>query len=84
MPTMLTGIISLIFIAGVALFVISTAVVLFHFFYYRIEKGEHQAIVVVFVIGSLILISAELFVFSRVQWSAVNEILIHYLPQRSI
>lgn len=81
---MISTILSLIFLAGVALFVVSTLVVLFHFFYYRIEKGEHQMIMAVFIAGSLVLLCAEFIVFSQIRWDAVNDMLNQYVLHRTL
>lgn len=77
----MTAFISFIFIAGLVIFFISAAVVVFHFAHYRIGKRQHQVIIFVFVAGALALMGGELLLFSSIQWEAVNEIITnHFMP----
>lgn len=76
--------ISLIFIAGMLIFFIASAAVVFHFAHYRIGKYQHQMILSVFVVGALALMIAEFLVYSGIQWDVVNEIINERILKQSL
>ena len=73
-----------IFVAALALFAISSAVVLFHFLHYRLKKEKHRTMILAFLIGSLILFLLELSMLASADWDAIGEIINGYLFKRPL
>lgn len=73
-----------IFVAGMALFAISSAVVLFHFLHYRLQKDKHRAMILAFLVGSLALFLLELSMLASMDWDAISEIMKGYLFKQTI
>ncbi len=62
-----------------AFFGVATAVLLYHIQSYRLRKEHHRLMAGVFVIGSALLVCAELYLFAAVPWDSLAE----YLPVRN-
>ncbi len=62
-----------------ALFAISSAVVLFHFFHYRLKNDKHRGMILAFLVGSLALFFMEFAVLAGANWDAIGEIISRYL-----
>lgn len=67
------------FAAVMALFLISSVIVLFHFFHYRLQKDKHRGMIVAFLAGSFVIFFLELSVLLSVDWDAIGEIMNGYL-----
>ena len=68
-----------IFAGAMALFAISSVIVLFHFLHYRLQKDKHRAMILAFCAGSLILFFFELSLLASADWDAIGEIMNGYL-----
>lgn len=73
-----------IFVGAMALFAISTVVVLFHFFHYRLKKDKHQGMILAFLIGSVALFFLELSALASADWDVIGEIINGYLFERQL
>lgn len=72
-----------IFAGAMALFAVSTMVVLFHFFHYRLKKDKHRGMIVAFLVGSFTLFFLELSALVSADWNAIGEIINGYLFSNS-
>lgn len=62
----------LIYIFMVAVFAVSSAMILYHFYHFRIS-GSHQTLIKIFIVGSLVLFAAGFLTFALIDWGAVLE-----------
>lgn len=67
-----------IFAGAMALFAISTVVVLFHFLHYRLKKDKHRGMILAFLAGSLALFFLELSALASADWGTISEIMKSY------
>ncbi|MBI5913300.1 hypothetical protein HY839_02565 [Candidatus Azambacteria bacterium] len=73
-----------IFAGALALFLISSVVVLFHFLHYRLQKDKHRMMILAFCVGSLALFFLELSMLSGADWDAIGEIVNERLFENSL
>lgn len=72
-----------VFAGAMALFAISSVIVLFHFLHYRLQKDKHRMMILAFCIGSLALFFLELSALVSADWNAIGEIINEYLFSNS-
>jgi len=77
-------IIFFMFILGVVLFVVSTVIVLYHFYRFRLEDSHHKLLIPVFVIGSAVLLYLEFYFYGLVRWNEVSAMLENYFIRTSL
>jgi len=70
----MTLVIFFIFILGVVLFVVSTVIVLYHFYRFRLEDSHHKLLIPLFIIGSVVLLYLEFYFYGLVRWEEVSAI----------
>lgn len=77
--TAMAQVIFFIFAAAMALFLISSVIVLFHFFHYRLQKDKHRGMILAFLVGSFTLFFLEFSFLLGADWDAIGEIMRGYL-----
>lgn len=82
--TAMAQVIFFIFAAVMALFLISSVIVLFHFLHYRLQKNKHRGMTLAFLAGSTVLFFLELSMLLGADWDAIGEIVNGYLFRNSL
>jgi len=67
---------SLILVVAFSFFAVATAMLVYHFQRFRLQREHHRMLIWVFLVGSAVLLLLELFFFGAVDWEVLSE----YLP----
>ncbi len=51
-----------------SIFILASIILLYHFFKYRLNKKSNRIFIVTFIVGSLLFVFFELFVFFSIDW----------------
>lgn len=62
----------LFYIFAAAIFLVSSATVLYHFYHFSVG-GSHQVLIVIFIVGSLVLFIIGFLSFALIDWEATLE-----------